>query len=179
MDSTTSFDVALLWSNYCLDPFTGNLYSTSTGRPIWSQSSIDPRNYRKLVANAPTSKGYRTIAYGRVVFAWVHGYYPKQGFHVDHINGDSHDNRPWNLRAVTVRENNQNRRNQGSAGIYWNKRIKRWQAQIRINGQKVYLGVYKHEHEGLEAYINACDANGYSVLPEVRNRLSSLLKEVS
>jgi hypothetical protein len=172
--STASVCAADLWDRFSYSPLTGKFYRRRTGKVVPGTAYTDYRNYRGLRIRAPFNGKLRTVPYGRAVYAWLTGTLPGKGFHIDHINHDSHDNRPSNLRCVTVRENNQNRRNQGSAGIYWNKRINRWQAQIRIQGKKVYLGVFKEESEALERYIHACDANNYSVLDSVRHRLESL-----
>lgn len=172
--SSTSTFVADLWDQFSYNPLTGKFYNRKTGRLIPGTSFIDKRNYKGLRMSARIQGITRTIGYGRAVYAWLTGTLPGTGFHIDHINHNSHDNRPWNLRCVTTRENNQNRRNQGSAGIYWNKRLRKWQAQIRIQGEKVYLGIYKSEAQALERYIQACDAHSYSVLPEVRERLQRL-----
>jgi hypothetical protein len=172
--STTSAHIADLWDRYSYNPFTGKLYYRKNGKLAAGTSTLDYRNYRGLTVRIRIHGKLKSVAYGRVVYAWLTGTWPEKGYHVDHINHDSHDNRPWNLRCVTVRENNQNRRKQGSPGIYWNKRLKKWQAQIRIHGEKVYLGVYKNESDALERYIQACDAQGYAVLPEVRLRLTTL-----
>jgi len=174
--STVSAFAADLWDHFSFNPLTGKFYNRKTGKLIPGTTFIDSRNYKGLRVCVPFKGTSRAIAYGRAVHSWVTGTFPGKGFHVDHINHDSHDNRPWNLRCVTIRENNQNRRRQGSPGIYWNTRLKKWQAQIRINGEKVYLGIYKDEGQALERYVHACDAEGYAVLPEVRARLSELLK---
>ena len=163
-----------IWDRYSLDPFNGKLYFKNTGRLAIGTACVDRRNYRKLTATVAIQGRSVSFAYGKVVYAWVTGVWAGEGYHIDHINHDSHDNRPWNLRCVTVRENNQNRRNQKSPGIYWNTRLKKWQAQIRIQGKKTYLGLHSKESAALETYIHACDQNGYPVLPEVRERVAHL-----
>lgn len=175
-EHTSSLDASELWAAYAYNPLTGKLFLIKRNRYVKGNTYVDSRNYKGLRLAVPRDNKWTCVNYSRAVYAWFTGKWADKGFHIDHINGDSFDNRVWNLRMVTVRENNQNRRNQGSAGIYWNKRIKRWQSQIRIDGKKVYLGVYRKESEALQAYIDACDANRYSVLSEVRDRLIALRK---
>lgn len=171
---TTKVSAAELWDQFSYNPLTGKFYSLKTGKLLPGTTFIDARNYKGLRVTIKLESRTRTCGYGRAVYAWLTGTMPGKGFHVDHINHDSHDNRPWNLRLVTVRQNNQNRKNQGSVGIYWNKRIHRWQAQIRIQGEKVYLGVFKNEADALERYIQACDDHSYPVLDSVRERFVAL-----
>ncbi len=80
----------------------------------------------------------------RVVFALVHGHFPRL---VDHINGVRHDNRPANLRAASYAENNWNYRipstnTSGVKGVYWNGRWKKWQATVRVNGRRISVGYF-------------------------------------
>jgi len=74
--------------------------------------------------------------------------YPTE--HTDHINHNGLDNRKQNLRPCTFRENQSNRRNQGSSkyvGIYWNKQKGKWQSHISINGKLKTLGYFPLDHE--------------------------------
>ena len=79
---------------------------------------------------------------------------------IDHMNGNGLDNRKENLRIVTNRENQQNRINQIKSskytGIYWNKRDKTWQAMIRVDGKKKFIGCFKNEMDAASAYRVAC-----------------------
>jgi len=80
--------------------------------------------------------------------------------HVDHINGDSLDNRIENLRLVTNHQNCFNRKinsnsTSGLKGVTWNKKDQRWRAQIRFDGEKIFLGNYKCPNEAYAAYCKA------------------------
>jgi len=81
---------------------------------------------------------------------------------IDHINGERSDNRLENLRVVTHRENNQNRKHHREGrlvGASFNKAFaetpKPWQSRIRINGKTKHLGFFKTEIEANKAYTNA------------------------
>jgi hypothetical protein len=171
---TTSAFIADLWERYSYNPLTGKLINNKTNKIVVGTSSIDNRNYRRLTVNVRVNGTSRHVAYARAVYAWLHGEWPKPGFHVDHINHNSHDNRLCNLRCITARQNNQNRRNQKSPGVYWNKRLSKWQAQIRIQDKRIYLGLYISEFDALKKYIQTCEQNGFEVLPSVKNRLKTL-----
>ena len=81
-----------------------------------------------------------------------------KGMVIDHINGNSLDNRRGNLRIVTNRENQQNQvkhRHGKLFGCCYRKRVKKWQALIRIDGSQKSLGCFKTEHEAHQAYMKA------------------------
>lgn len=67
----------------------------------------------------------------------------------DHIDGNTLDNRKQNLRIATVRQNAWNHRTpvnstSGVCGVYWNKRERRWVAQIKAPDKNIYLGQRKN-----------------------------------
>ena len=74
---------------------------------------------------------------------------------IDHINGDKIDNRIVNLRVVTSRQNNSNRRchREGHlVGTSLRKDLDRWVAHISINGRLKHIGFYDTQLEAHEAY---------------------------
>lgn len=80
-----------------------------------------------------------------------------EGREVDHINGNSLDNRKSNLRYVTRSQNNWNQKGQEGCsskykGVAWNKRRGYWEAYIQIENQKCHLGVYQSEKMAALAY---------------------------
>ena len=79
---------------------------------------------------------------------------------IDHINGDTLDNRPENLREATRSENEMNklpgkRNSSGIKGVSWEKRRSKWRAQITVNGEYKYLGSFGTRDEAESAYIAA------------------------
>lgn len=95
----------------------------------------------------------------RVYFhRYILGEIPK-GKVIDHINGNSLDNRRVNLRIVSQQ---QNRRNLGGAltnsksgvrGVYWNKQRNKWHAVIRHNRKNINLGFYNDIEDARKARI--------------------------
>lgn len=77
---------------------------------------------------------------------------------VDHINGNSLDNRRTNLRLVTHQENMQNRgasknNSSGYRGVYWYKPGKRWRATTMFNKKQYYLGEFKDKKDAINAVV--------------------------
>ena len=74
-----------------------------------------------------------------------------EGPHVDHINHNGLDNRKSNLRTCTSRENQLNQKRKCS-GATFNKAARKWKAQIKTNGKRVYLGLYKKREDAEMIY---------------------------
>lgn len=79
---------------------------------------------------------------------------------VDHINGDSLDNRQENLRIATMSQNGMNRTKQrnnssGYKGVSWNSKNRKWIAQIVASGKYYYLGCFGTAELAYEAYCFA------------------------
>lgn len=89
--------------------------------------------------------------------ALTNGEWPSE--FVDHINGNTGDNRICNLRLATREQNRQNINHpstkSGVLGITWNKRANKWQAQIKKGNKNFYLGVFDSIDIAKEAYISA------------------------
>lgn len=82
------------------------------------------------------------------------------GFKVDHRDGDGLNNRRTNLRVATSHQNGQNSRlsranTSGLKGASWEKRARKWQASIRIQGTQKHLGYYATAEEAHAAYCAA------------------------
>lgn len=82
----------------------------------------------------------------------------KDGFFIDHKNGNALDNRKKNLRFCTHAENMRNRKinknnKSGYKGVFYHQN--KWVSQIRVNGKKIYLGRYVDKREAAKAYDQA------------------------
>jgi hypothetical protein len=82
---------------------------------------------------------------------------PKAHEVVDHINGNGLDNRRENLRAVTQKENQQNRRvTTGRAkGVHFRESRGYWIARITVNGKIIHLGNFVLEEDAIAARLAA------------------------
>lgn len=121
-------------------------YNPNTGHLTWI-NKIAKNTILNTRAGCLEKTGYRSIKlFGkkylehRLIWFYVHGEFPKQ--QLDHINQIRDDNRIINLREVSISENARNRSQQNSRlkerGIWYCKRRKRYIAEIRLMGKKIY-----------------------------------------
>jgi HNH endonuclease len=87
--------------------------------------------------------------------------YPPRNMTVDHVNHNGLDNREFNLRFATHSQQKANSRKQKTfEGKKTSSVFKgvsklpsgKWKAQIRVNGEQLYLGCYKTEQEAADRY---------------------------
>jgi hypothetical protein len=90
-------DVSLLWDKYSLDPFTGRFHCRQTDYPY--------RGNRCGGCHQLSISGEHRYPYGVCVFAWVNGRWPHSGHHIDHINFNPFDQRPWNIQELSAKKN--------------------------------------------------------------------------
>lgn len=144
----------LLLSLFLYDPVTGRLQHKANRRRVkvgtYADSTRRADGYRQ-VALRLDGKQYQLKAH-RVAWILAHGAIP-HGMQIDHINGIRDDNRLCNLRLVTQRENDQNRRK--ARGYSWNKGCSKWEAYIRVDGVLRHLGLFTTETAARAAYLKA------------------------
>jgi hypothetical protein len=82
------------------------------------------------------------------------------GKQLDHVDGDGLNNCRGDLRVSTTSQNHANRRRNrnntsGFKGVTWNKRWKKWVAQIEVAGQNLYLNGFDDPRDAARAYNEA------------------------
>lgn len=87
-------------------------------------------------------KAYKTH---RLAWLYVHGKFPDG--EIDHINGNTLDNRICNLRDVTRQDNCKNRTKRsdnksGVNGVVWYPPSQKWQASIAHDKKTIHLGYF-------------------------------------
>jgi len=80
----------------------------------------------------------------RVVFLMMNGFLPD---YLDHINGNTFDNRIENLRPATARQNNWNRKisnrnTSGVKGVTFYQKINKWKGYIEMNRKNIHVGYF-------------------------------------
>lgn len=107
-------------------------------------------------------KGGRIYFKSRNVF--LHRFIMKcekgDGIEIDHISGNTLDNRRINLRRCSHAENQRNQRRRrdnrtGFKGVSYHKASGKYQAQITVSGKQLALGLYKTPEEAHAAYCEA------------------------
>jgi hypothetical protein len=119
--------------------------------------------------SSPDKRGYltghlfsRPMKAHRVIWALVHGVWPLE---IDHINGDTADNRLSNLRAVSHAINGRNLRRKvnntsGVCGVY-KRPSGRWCASITVSGKDKSLGTFDTLAEAAQARAAAEAMHGF------------------
>lgn len=100
----------------------------------------------------------------RLAWLLMRGHFPQQI--LDHINGDTSDNRINNLREVSIAQNAQNaalvaRNKSGVTGVRWLGRDCRWRASITANCERIHLGEFQQFDEAVKARKSAEKALGF------------------
>jgi hypothetical protein len=76
---------------------------------------------------------------------------------VDHIDGNATNNNSCNLRLANHIENGHNRsknRNNksGHKGVSWHTNLRKWVAEIMVDGKRKRLGCFDHLEDAANAY---------------------------
>lgn len=86
---------------------------------------------------------------------------------VDHINGDTLDNRKENLKIITRQENNKNQRKRinnktGYTGVVFDKKCSLYIASVQLHNKKLFLGRFDTIEQANIAYRSAIKVLNFS-----------------
>lgn len=118
----------------------------------WYENQYGYLEARIFKTDNPDLK-HKTIRYHRLIMKmWGKD---KQHISVDHINGNTKDNRKYNLRIITNQNNTFNAKlsvgnTSGHKGISWDKRVQKYQAYIMVDYKKINLGYYIDINEAIK-----------------------------
>lgn len=140
-------------------------YDPETGSLTWKIKGNNQYVYPGKSVGWITDKGYLRCELNRqsyyvhdVIWFLVTGKWPKE--QIDHDNGVKNDNRWDNLREATNSQNQANskpfKKNKlGLKGVYKETYGNGFRAQIKVNGEQMYLGYFKTKEEAALAYNKA------------------------
>ena len=85
---------------------------------------------------------------------------------IDHINGDSLDNRLINLRDVTSAENSRNTKmgknnKSGVSGVSWSNPMGKWRARVRFEGKERRGGYFDKPEDAKDIILKERSKLGF------------------
>lgn len=134
-------------------------YDSETGVFTWRVSRCSVKA-GDTAGNVNVKTGHRQIWIDRVRYyahrlAWLYvcGCWPCDK--IDHINGDTDDNRIANLREATQQQNSRNRKlscnnTSGYSGVRWHSLTGKWLVQIAVPGKgQTHVGLFSDKDEAI------------------------------
>ena len=114
------------------------------GLLYWKNASVassyrDAKGYMRIGID-----GKRYLQH-RIIYLMFHGNLPSV---IDHIDGNTSNNKIENLRAATNIENLQNMKlcpanTSGSKNVSWDTKAKKWLVMLNVSGVRKYIGLFK------------------------------------
>jgi len=124
------------------NPITGVLtrissyYKSKIGKEIGTR---DTRGYTVMTIDGKTQLAHR------MAWLYIYGYLPP--FHIDHINGDTEDNRISNLREATAKQNIENQKlhknnKTGHRGVIRREKDGKFLGYVKHHRKQYYVGTF-------------------------------------
>ena len=120
--------------------------------------SLKPTGYIQITIN---KKQY--LAH-RLAWLYVYGEWPKN--QIDHVHGTEKGNSINNLRKVTHKQNQQNKKCHRAGkllGCSYVKSTKKWKSYIRFNGKQRHLGYFETELEAHNRHLQELNKLGFNL----------------
>ena len=160
-------------------------YLPETGQLVWKERPlshfkserewklVNKRQKGKIAGTNSQERRYQSVKIGsklhyihRIV-VMLHGIQIPSNMCVDHINGNSHDNRIENLRVSTFSKNSMNQRmskhnTSGHHGIQWRKDRNKWTVRLIACGKIYRKGHFSDINDAIKARDLALVELGFS-----------------
>lgn len=159
-----------------------SIFTYSEGVLLWNEKSTGKmaKRFNKKYANKEAgylrkySNGsiYRCVIVNkkaylvhRLIYLIFHGTIPDET--IDHIDGNTLNNKIDNLRCVSQRENCRNRKRSsknksGVSGVHFSKRCNKWIARANnSSGKRIHIGVFDTKQKAIEARLKSEREFGY------------------
>ena len=149
------FPIIVAKQNFSYDPKTGVVRTLSNRRNVHIGDVVGSHDRQGYLI---TTLFKKPVKLHRLAWALTYGEWPR-GM-IDHINGNTSDNRIENLRVVNNGQNKQNTfppstNTSGYLGVSFHKKSGKWAANIKIDGKMKYLGIHETPELASEAYKKA------------------------
>ena len=137
------------------DPETGILKRRTSVPKSPAGSSVGTcNNHGHLICRVD----YTIYYVHRLIWLHYHGKEPSDL--IDHINGNTIDNRICNLREATFSGNSRNRKmswsnKAGLKGAHYSSWEEKWRSSIKADGKSIHLGWFDTKEEAAAAYAKA------------------------
>jgi len=141
-------------------------YDPETGVFTWIVRTNNSVNVGTTAGRCATGNGYRYIGINgekylasRLAWFYTHGRWPD--LYIDHLDGEPLNNRIANLRNVSHKINQQNRRRPnksnktGFLGVSTEWRTGRYVSSVCVDGKTIHLGAFDTPEEAHSAYLIA------------------------
>ncbi|AUR93247.1 DNA-binding domain protein [Vibrio phage 1.186.O._10N.286.49.E3] len=127
-----------IWNTKYSGKLAGRTYKNKNGK-CYKDVSISNSSYQQH----------------RIVYILHNGTIEKE-MQIDHINGDSTDNRIENLRLVDGFENHKNTRRHsnntsGVTGVSWHSQAGKWNPRIQVDNKYISLGLFSDFSKAVKA----------------------------
>ena len=133
---------------------------------IYSDGRVFGNKYKRFLKPRINNSGYGFVSFsinGKVIEKTVHRIIaqhfipnPNNFPEVNHKDRNKLNNNIDNLEWCTDRQNQNHRYNSQYPGTCFNKQMKKWQANTRVNGKKKFIGYYNTQQEASDAYKSFC-----------------------
>lgn len=125
-------------------------------RYSWWICEVKSKRAVKIQLSAQTEIDGKTVKIHRMIMS------PPDGMDIDHIDGNPLNNQKYNLRICTRQENLRNtgkykRKNSSSKykGVSFHKKANKWEAGLKVDGKRKWLGLFDLEIDAAKAYNEA------------------------
>lgn len=137
------------------------LFEYQNGKLFWKKSRT-PAIKTGDEAGCLNHDGYRRVGIGqevfsthRLTFLYHHGYMPEM---IDHIDGNTQNNKIENLRECNYNQNNHNAKmrkdnTSGIKGVSFHKVTNKWRARVMVEKKSKELGLFDSIQQASEAVI--------------------------
>ena len=145
----------LYWKERTPDLFTNGARSADCECARWNAQFAGKEAFTSIsIRYKVGSIFYAQYKAHRII--WSIFYNDCSDFTIDHINGDSCDNRIVNLRKSNALDNMRNRKLQsnnksGALGVCWYKASRKWKAYIKNNKKNIHLGYFDNLDDAIAA----------------------------